>query len=81
MSAREAKKMGDLDSSLQIVSEAIKARPENTDANWLAAWILADKDDTALAIGQFERSVKLGLDPKQTKMAKAAITRLKARDE
>jgi lipopolysaccharide biosynthesis regulator YciM len=79
--AVEAKHAGDLDSALQLVSEAVKARPENPKANWVGAWILASKGDTALAIGQFERVSKLGLDEKQSKMAAAALKRLKARDE
>lgn len=79
--ALEAKRAGDLDTALQLVSEAIKARPDNAKANWVGAWILADKGDTALAIGQFERTAKLGLDEKQSRMAEAAIKRLKARDE
>jgi hypothetical protein len=49
------------------------------EANWITAWLLADKDDTALAIGQFERVMKLGLDGEKVKQAAAALKRLKAR--
>lgn len=79
--ARAAKQKGDLDTALKLCSDVIKAKPSSAEANYLAAWILAQKDDTALAIGQFERAMKLGLSPSQMKEAQAAVKRLKAREE
>lgn len=79
--ARATKNAGDLDTALKLVTDAIRAKPEDTDANWVAAWILAEKRDTALAIGQFERTLKLGIDGKRADEARAAIRRLKGREE
>lgn len=79
--ARKAKDAGDMDTALKAISDAVKARPQDVEANWVAAWILAQKGDTALAIGQFERAMKLGLGEKRTKQAQAALKRLKAREE
>ena len=78
--AKIAKNKGDLDKALQLVTDVVKAEPQNVDANWIAAWILARKDDPALAIGQFERVMKLGLDSGRVKEASAAVRRLKARE-
>jgi tetratricopeptide (TPR) repeat protein len=79
--ARAAKNKGDLDTALKLCSQVLKARPEDAQANYFAAWILAEKDDTALAIGQFERAMKLGLTSEQMKEAQAALKRLKAREQ
>lgn len=79
--ARAAKNAGDLDTALKLVTDAIRVKPQDTDANWVAAWILAQKRDTALAIGQFERTLKLGLQGKRANEARAAVKRLKAREE
>ncbi len=77
--AMQAKKAGDIDGALKLTTDVLRAHPENVEANWIAAWLLADKDDTALAIGQFERVMKLGLDGGKAKQAAAALKRLKAR--
>ena len=79
--ARATKNAGDLDAALKLVTDAIRVKPQDTEANWVAAWILAEKRDTALAIGQFERTLKLGIDGKRANEARAAIRRLKAREE
>ncbi len=79
--ARKAKSEGDIDTALNLATDVIKSDPSNVEANWLAAWILASKNDTALAIGQFERVLKLGLDAKRADQARAAVNRLKAREE
>jgi hypothetical protein len=79
--AKQAKDDGKLDDALKLVSDVIKAKPQDVDANWIAAWILVSKDDTALAIGQFERTLKLGLGEARAKEAKAAIKRLNAREQ
>ncbi|MEN6345026.1 MAG: hypothetical protein ABFE16_06935 [Armatimonadia bacterium] len=79
--AQAAKASGNLDEALKLVSQVLAARPQSVDANWTASWILASKQDTALAIGQFERTMKLGLDAKRLQAAKAAVKRLKAREE
>ena len=79
--ARAAKNAGDLDTALKLVTDAIRAKPEDVEANWVAAWILSEKPDTALAIGQFERVMKLGLGEARAKEARAAVNRLKAREE
>jgi tetratricopeptide (TPR) repeat protein len=79
--ARAAKQKGDLDTALKLCSDVIKAKPSSAEANYFAAWILAEKDDTALAIGQFERAMKLGLSDSQMKEAQGALKRLKAREQ
>lgn len=79
--ARAAKQKGDLDTALKLCSEVIKAKPSHAEANYFAAWILAEKQDTALAIGQFERALKLDLTSAQRKEAEAALKRLKAREQ
>ena len=66
--------------ALKLVTDVIKAEPQNVEANWVTAWVLAKKDDAGLAIGQFERVMKLGLVESRTNEAKAAIKRLKARE-
>ena len=78
--ARVAKNHGQIDKALKLVTDVVKAEPENLDANWVAAWILASKDDPALAVGQFERAMKLGLKGSRSTEARLAIRRLKTRE-
>jgi cytochrome c-type biogenesis protein CcmH/NrfG len=79
--ADKAKDRGDLDGALRLVSAVLRSKPEDVEANWLAAWVLAQKKDTALAIGRFERVLKLGLDEDRAAEAAAAVKRLKAKTE
>ena len=79
--AQEAFDDEDLSAALKLANEIIKSNPDEVEANWLAALILEQKNDVALAIGQYERAMKLGVGATRAKQAQSAIERLRALEE
>lgn len=72
-----AKRAGKFDEAAAKLKEAIAQAPDNIDAHWGLAWVLADQGKDQEAIAHFERVVELTDDQEKMQEAQAAIQRLK----
>lgn len=72
-----AKDAGDLDEAADKFGEAIGVDPNNEEAHWGLAWVLAQQGEAEEAIAEFEMVLELTLDAKRQSEAEAAIERLK----
>ena len=72
-----AKRTGKFDESTAKLKEAIAQAPENVDAHWGLAWVLADQGKEQEAIAHFEVVIELTDDREKVQEAQAAIQRLK----
>jgi hypothetical protein len=71
-----AKKAGQLDKAVSNLEAAIAQEPDNVDAHWGLAWVLADQDKNQEAISHFKKVVELTDNPQKKADAQAAIERL-----
>jgi len=72
-----AKRAGKFDEAAAKLKEAIAQAPDNVEAHWGLAWVLADQGKDQEAIAHFERVIELTDDQEKVQEAQAAIQRLK----
>ncbi|MCK4324526.1 MAG: tetratricopeptide repeat protein [Armatimonadetes bacterium] len=71
-----AKRAGSLDEAAGKFRQALEPTPDNVDAHWRLAWVLAGQEKNQEAIGHFEQVLKLTDDPERTRQAPGAVRRL-----
>lgn len=71
-----AKKAGQLDKAVSSLKAAIAQEPDNVDAHWGLAWVLADQEKIEEAVTHFKKVVELTDDQQKKTDAQAAIGRL-----
>lgn len=71
-----AKKAGQLEKAVGKLKAALAREPDNADAHWGLAWVLADQQKKQEAITHFKQVVELADDPQRKSDAQAAIERL-----
>ena len=75
--AAAAKKAGKVAEASAKYRQALAREPNNVDAHWGLAWVLAGQKKNSEAVTHFEQVVKIGTDQKKATEAKSAIARLK----
>lgn len=71
-----AKKAGQLDKAASSLQAAIAQEPDNVEAHWGLAWVLADQKRNGEAVSHFRKVVELADDAQKKTDAEAAIDRL-----
>jgi hypothetical protein len=74
--AKQAKASTDYDKGLSLAQEAAKLDPGNMDAQWLMAWMYAEKKQNDKAIAAFNAFIAGAGDDPRVADAKAAVERL-----
>jgi hypothetical protein len=72
-----AKKVGQLDKAVSNLKAAIAQDPNNVDAHWALAWVLADQKKTEEAVSHFEKVIEFTDDQQRKNDAHAAVERLR----
>lgn len=75
--ALTAKRGSRLSEAAKYLRQALALDPDNVEAHWALAWVLADLGKKAAAIAEFEAVVRLSRDASQVAEAQAAIARLR----
>jgi Tfp pilus assembly protein PilF len=76
--ALEAKHKGDLELAFTKYIAVLLKEPQNVEAHWGLAWVLASKGEKEAAVEHFQAVAELSDDSARVKEAKAALARLKA---
>jgi len=72
-----AKRAGRLDEAASTFRQAIQHDPDNVDAHWGLAWVLADQGKKPEAVAEFGQVAEMATDQTMRDEAKAAIQRLR----
>lgn len=70
------KDLGQLDAAAAKCREALQSEPNNEDAHWVLAWVLAQQRKKAEARAEFQTVLQSTQDARRKRLATEAVARL-----